>query len=100
MKYKISVRGLIDLDEIWLYTFEEWSIEQADIYINSILDKIEFLSNNPFQGDDYSNIKNGYYKSKINSHYIFYKVNSIENKIEVIRVLHEVRDIKSHLPKY
>ncbi|WP_242494578.1 type II toxin-antitoxin system RelE/ParE family toxin [Brumimicrobium glaciale] len=49
MKYKISVRGLIDLDEIWLYTFEEWSIEQADIYINSILDKIDFLSKTLFK---------------------------------------------------
>ena len=27
MNYKISKQAEIDLENIWLYTFEEWSIE-------------------------------------------------------------------------
>jgi len=31
--YILSVRAEIDLQEIWIYTMEHWSIEQADKYI-------------------------------------------------------------------
>lgn len=30
MKYKISKEALKDLENIWLYTFETWSVKQAD----------------------------------------------------------------------
>ncbi len=44
MNYKISNEASYDLEKIWwLYTFENWSIEQADRYINLIIDEIEFV---------------------------------------------------------
>jgi toxin ParE1/3/4 len=33
MKYKISREANLDLENIWLYTFENWSKVQADRYI-------------------------------------------------------------------
>ena len=47
MNYKISKQAEIDLENIWLYTFEEWSIEQADYYFDLIMDEIEYISKNP-----------------------------------------------------
>lgn len=97
MTYKISNKAQIDIENIWLYTFETWSIEQADRYYNLILDEIEYLSQNPTSGKDYSNIRKAYYRSKVKSHYIFYRINSKKNLIEIIRVLHEQMDIENRL---
>lgn len=47
MNYKISKQAEIDLENIWLYTFEEWSIDQADYYFDLIMDEIEYISKNP-----------------------------------------------------
>jgi toxin ParE1/3/4 len=97
MTYKISNEALIDLEKIWLYTFETWSIEQADRYYNLIFDEIEFICENPKAGIDYNYVRKGYYRSKVKSHYIFYKVNLNENQIEIIRILHQKMDIENRL---
>ena len=41
-KYLISKEALKDIDTIWLYTLEKWSLEQADRYYNLIIDEIEY----------------------------------------------------------
>lgn len=71
MKFKISREARHDIENIWLYTFENWSIEQADRYVNLILDEIEFLANEPSSGTDFSKVRKGYFRSKIKSHFIF-----------------------------
>ena len=93
MKYKISKEALEDLENIWLYTFEKWSFEQADRYINSIMDEIEYVSLNPKVGKDYNHIRKSYYRTRIKSHFIFYKFFLSDNCIEIIRVLHQRMDI-------
>ena len=93
MKYKISKEALEDLENIWLYTFKKWSFEQADRYINSIMDEIEYVSLNPKVGKDYNHIRKSYYRTRIKSHFIFYKISSQDNCIEIIRVLHQRMDI-------
>jgi toxin ParE1/3/4 len=97
MDYKISNEAQKDLENIWLYTFETWSIEQADRYVKLIIDEIEYLSDNPTTGKDYSNILKGYFRSKVKSYYIFYKINSKETLIEIIRILHQQMDIDNRL---
>ncbi len=97
MTYKISKKAQIDIENIWLYTFETWSIEQADRYFNLILDEIEYLTQNPTSGKDYNHIRKGYYRSKVKSHYIFYRINLKENAIEIIRILHQQMDIENRL---
>ncbi|TPV33835.1 type II toxin-antitoxin system RelE/ParE family toxin [Paucihalobacter ruber] len=97
MKYKISREAHLDLENIWLYTFENWSKEQADRYINLIIDEIEYLAEHPDSGQNYENIRKGYFRSRIKSHFIFYKNNHKISKIEVIRILHQRMDIKTRL---
>ncbi len=97
MKYKISKKAASDLKEIWLYTFENWSIEQADRYYNLLFDEIEYLSQNPGAGKDYSHVRKGCFRSTVKSHFIFYRVNSRSKILEVIRILHQRMDIESRL---
>jgi len=97
MTYKISNEAQIDIEKIWLYTFETWSIEQADRYFNLIFDEIEFLTQNPTSANDYNQIRKGYYRSKVKSHFIFYRINEKENEIEIIRILHQQMDVENRL---
>lgn len=99
MNYNLSNEASSDLEEIWLYTLGNWSIEQADRYLNLILDKIEYLCKKPKTGSDYGAFRKGYFRSKVKSHFIFYKINTKQNKLEIIRVLHEIMDIDSQLDK-
>ena len=97
MNYKISKQAEIDLENIWLYTFEEWSIEQADYYFDLIMNEIEYISENPKSGKDYNEIRKGYFRSRVKSHFIFYRINFKEENIEIIRILHQQMDIESHI---
>ncbi len=99
MKYFISNEASNDLEKIWLYTYENWSLEQADRYINLIFDEIEFLSKKPKLGKDYSHVREGYFCSGVKSHLIFYRMNIEDDAVEVVRILHQQMDIESRLNK-
>lgn len=97
MNYKISKQAEIDLENIWLYTFEEWSLEQADYYLDLIIDEIEYISENPKTGKDYNDVRKGYFRSRVKSYFIFYRINIKEEIVEIIRILHQQMDIESHI---
>lgn len=95
MKYKISKKALEDIENIWLYTVETWSVGQADRYYNLIFDEIEYLAANVDAGKDYSHIRKGYRCSRVKSHLIFFRKS--KGYMEIIRVLHQVMDIENRL---
>ncbi len=97
MTYVISQEATRDLEAIWLYSKEKWSKEQADNYLNLIFDEIESIAKEPKIGIDYSQIREGYFRSRVKSHFIFYRVNEVQNEIEVIRILHQKMDIETRL---
>jgi len=97
MKYKITKEALNDLEKIWLYTFETWSLKQADHYFDLLMNEIEYLSENPKSGKDYSEIRKDYFRSRVKSHFIFYRINTKNEDIEIIRILHQQMDISSRL---
>ena len=97
MHYKISKEAQSDLEKIWLYTFETWSLKQADYYFNLIMNEIEYLAVNPKSGKDYNEIRKGYYRSRVKSHFIFYRIDIKSEEIEIIRILHQQMDIEWHL---
>ena len=99
MNYKISNEASYDLEKIWLYTFENWSREQAHRYIDLIIDEIEYLCLNPKSGNDVNYIRKGYFRSKVKSHLILYKINIKENQLQIIRILHQMMDIERQLSK-
>ncbi len=94
--YKLTNEAVKDLEEIWIYTCQKWSVEQADRYYNLILEEIEFLSSNSFSGRSINYIKEGYRVSQVKSHLIFYKI--MNNKdVEIIRILHQSMDVGSRM---
>ncbi len=95
--YKISVEAGKDLERIWAYTFEMWSLEQADRYTNQIIEEIKYIANKPENGQDFSYVRKGYLRSKVKLHYIFYKINKKNNIVEFIRILHQRMDVENRL---
>ena len=96
MRYFISEKANQDIEKIWLYTFENWSLEQADRYYNLILDEIEYIAENFESGKSADHIKKGYRASIVKSRIIFYK-KSRRNVVEIIRVLHQKMDIENRI---
>lgn len=45
-KYRISEQAINDLNDIWVYTFNKWSKEQADRYYEVIIGEIGFIADN------------------------------------------------------
>ncbi len=93
-KYIISEKSLEDLNNIWIYTAENWSVEQANRYYNLIVDEIEYISENFETAKEFGTIRKDYKYSKVKSHLVFYK-RSENLELEVVRILHERMNIKN-----
>jgi len=94
--YKISDKVLKDIESIWLYTYENWSLGQADRYYELIIAEIEFIADNFLNGKSMEHIRKGYRVSKVKSHLIFYRENN-DKTVEVIRILHQMMDVVNRL---
>ena len=95
LPFVISKKVVSDLEEIWLYTVEKWSVEQADRYYNLIFDEINYICKNSSAGKSMEHVRKGYRSAKVKSHLIFYRVTN--TSIEIIRILHERMDIEKRL---
>ncbi len=95
-EYIISEKALEDINNIWIYTAENWCVEQADRYYNLIIDEIEYIVDNLDMARDFGKIRKSYRYSKVKSHCIFFKKDKA-NEIEVVRILHERMDIENRL---
>ena len=84
-----------DLEEIWLYSSQTWSQQQADAYHAGFVKAFETLSTGHKTGQSVA-IRSDYRKYRVGSHVIFYRV--IGDAIEVIRILHARMDAIRHLP--
>ncbi len=93
LPFIISKKAIADLEEIWLYTVEKWSVTQADRYHDLLIDEINFICKNKNTGKSMEHVRKNYRASKVKSHLIFYR--ELNNTIEVIRILHERMDIEN-----
>jgi toxin ParE1/3/4 len=84
-----------DLVEIWLYTAQEWSYSQADIYLDELVSGIGNLASHPELGYSRDDIRKEYRSINVNHHIVFYKI--VDAEIHVTRILHESVDVPRHL---
>lgn len=93
-KYRISKQAIDDLNDIWIYTCNKWSKEQADRYYDLIIGEIEFISDNFMTGKSAEQTRKNYRITKINTHLIFYRKEE-NDVVEIVRILHQIMDVKS-----
>ena len=94
-RYLLSHRAVADLTEIWVYSFETWSEQQADKYYQLIIDVCKEVASNPEIGRKYGHVYPGLMGYKAYQHIIFYRVG--DSVIEVVRILHSKMDIEQRL---
>jgi toxin ParE1/3/4 len=85
-----------DLNDIWDYTFQQWSEDQADKYYANIKFACKQIGENPTLGRKYTEISKNLLGLKTGKHIIFYQLIAID-EIEVVRILHERMDLKNRL---
>ncbi|MCD6526500.1 MAG: type II toxin-antitoxin system RelE/ParE family toxin [Desulfuromonas sp.] len=85
-----------DLKDIARYTQKRWGRDQRNNYLKMLDDSFHLLARNPIIGRDCRDIKDGYRSFPTGNHVIFYHKTS-KTQIEIVRVLHEVMDIDTHL---
>ena len=96
--YHLTVKAVDDLKIIWEYTFENWSENQADYYYTTLIETCKLISNSPQIGKNYEGIVKSLFGLSINHHIIFYRQIS-DDKIEIIRILHERMDLIKNIEK-
>ncbi len=50
--YYISEKALEDLENIWEYSYKEWSRDQANFYLEIIFEAIEKISEEPLKNKE------------------------------------------------
>jgi toxin ParE1/3/4 len=95
-KFSFTNRALDDLIEIWDYSVEQWSENQAEKYYILIMASCMDLANNPQLGKSYSIVSQNLLGYKCGEHVIFFQEIG-KNEIEIARVLHGMMDLKSKI---
>lgn len=93
--YRIRQLAAENLEQIWLYTFQQWGAEQADQYLRALFDRFDLLAEYPKLGKARDDIKPGYFCFPEGRHLVFYIVTN--NGIEIIGVPHQSMDIINHV---
>lgn len=92
--YRLSPLAEADLEEIWLYSLKNWSLEQADTYHNSLVATFEGLAAGTRQGCP-ANVLPDFQKYLFGSHVIYFL--DYASHLDVIRILHQRQDAERHL---
>lgn len=95
-KVILRQEAIDDLNDIWVYTFDEWSEKQADKYYSSIEFACAQIGKNPELGKEYDGISKNLLGLRTGKHIVFYQVIS-KDRIEVVRILHERMDLKNRI---
>lgn len=93
-QFRITSRAKADLRNIWHYTRESWSEEQADSYIRELYKRFEWLALRPRNGRHRPDIAEGYYCFPQGRHLVFYLIH--DGGIDIIGVPHKAMDIVNY----
>lgn len=94
--FKFTNKAVDDITNIWNYTFDKWSENQADNYYRLLLDNCNEVASNPALGKSYDGITRDLKGLKAGRHIIFYREIKDEY-VEITRILHEQMDLKSRM---
>lgn len=95
-KFSFSNKALQDLSEIWDYTYDVWSENQADKYYNLLIGFCNQIAKKPEKGRNYRETNQNILGLKAGEHIIFYLIIDI-GEIEIVRILHAKMDLGAKL---
>ena len=84
-QYRLAPLALADLDDIWRFSAEKWSIEQADRYIDDLMRMFETIATMPTLARERSEFKPPIRIHVHESHLIVYVI--AEDFVQILRLL-------------
>lgn len=92
MTFNVSRKAVEDLEGIWLHTCQNWSLAQADMYLQLLTEAMQFVASNPTTGKQLTLKRRRYRYMRVQSHLVFWQYQASRNRIVVIRILHAAMD--------
>ncbi len=97
-KYFLTNKAVEDLSKIWEYTYETWSENGAGKYYDLLISSFQEIVQNPGIGKNYAEIDSAILGLRVSKHIVFYQLTQ-SGDVEIIRILHQRTDLKSHMEK-
>ena len=94
--FLLSPAARADLAEIWRYTARRWDADQAERYTGEIVVACLELTNGRLQGRGIDEIRKGYFKLAVGSHFLIYRLTP-DGAFDIVRILHQRMDIADRL---
>ncbi len=94
--YELTRKAVEDLSDIWNYTFENWSENQADKYYHLLIESFKEIAKKPNLGKNYFGVIGSLKGLRVGRHIVFYRELD-KHKVEIIRILHEQMDLKNRI---
>ena len=89
--WRLTPRGLADLEGIADYTIEKWGDERLESYMAAMIQRFAWLAESPMLGRDRSDVHPGYRSFPEGSHVVFYTVDG--DFINIIGIPHKSMDV-------
>lgn len=91
---KFSPAAYADIDKIWDYTAQQWSVDQAENYTDQLQDACIAIAEGSKIGRP-TGIRTKTFKIRSGAHMIYYRITP--ERIDIIRILHGKQDVERHL---
>ena len=94
-EYRLTPAAEGDLESIWIYTAQQWGVEQANRYTDFLTSAFAELAQSPETAIACDDIRPGYRRRSVERHMIYFRITNYG--IAVVRILHGRMDAPRHL---
>ena len=94
--FHLTNKAVEDLAEIWNYTIDKWSENQADHYYQMLLDSCQNIATGRVIGKNYDGIFKSLLGIRVGKHIVFYR-KIASDAVEIVRILHEQMDLRNRI---
>lgn len=91
----LSPEAAQSIANIDAYTTEQFGPKQAIRYLENLLDRLDYLAEDPLRGKNREELMPGVFSYFVGSHTVYYQVSN--GRLEVIDVLHQSMEPARHL---
>jgi len=85
----LTAKAEDDLVGIFAFTVQQWSVEQAFLYLSKMREAMRLLGPTPSMGRSCDDLRAGLRRFEHNKHVLFYLFNA--ERVLVVRVLHQAQ---------
>jgi toxin ParE1/3/4 len=87
--YRLRPKAVEDLEAIWLYTAQQWSVDQADLYTQQLTAGMNLLVTQPKIARERTELNPPVRIYPVASHLIIYRIEA--DYLDIIRIRHAAR---------